>query len=231
MEQQGHSRVPAKFKSESGFNLGVWVWGQRQKKAHGAFNRPDRQQRLEALPDWSWIRPLADQRWEAGFAKLKQFLEQHRHSQVPFKYKTDDGFLLGRWVRWVRLNRFKLDPDRRRRLEALPRWSWATPRRGEAVWEDHFTELKQFAEREGHSSVPHYYRTQDGFKLGQWVAAQKVKFKKGKIGPDRQRHLEGLPGWVWQSQNNDPPPSPFVLRPVRARGRISKSLGEPDVGD
>jgi hypothetical protein len=198
--KQFPARIPVTFKTENGFDLGVWVTTQRQKKAYGEFNYPDRQQRLEALPGWSWApgADRAEERWEKGFANLKHFLNQHDHSEIPFHYKTDDGFLLGRWVSRVRLRQKTLDLDRTRRLEALPGWSWS--KTGKAVWGEHFADLKQYSEREGHSRVPFNYRTQDGFGLGQWVSTQRINFNKDRIAPDRRQRLEALPGWVWKTE-------------------------------
>ena len=152
------------------------------------------------MPGWSWV-PGTDKvesQWEKGFTYLKLFLEQRGHSQIAFHDKTDDGFRLGRWVQRLRMRQNTVDPDRRRRLEALPGWSWSSPDRLEAIWEERFANLKQYSEREGHSRVPYHYKTDDDFRLGQWVSSQRLKFSNDKIDPYRRQRLEALPGWVWK---------------------------------
>jgi hypothetical protein len=65
-KQHGHCRVTYHYKTDSGYPLGRWVSSQRRNKDT---MDPDRQQRLEALPSWSWD-VLSDQ-WEVGFSHLK----------------------------------------------------------------------------------------------------------------------------------------------------------------
>ena len=80
---------------------------------------PDRRQRLEALPGWSW--DVFSDKWEEGFSRLEEFAEHNDHCRVPFTYKSEDGYRLGSWVGKQRTSK---DPDRRKRLEAMPGWVW-----------------------------------------------------------------------------------------------------------
>jgi Helicase associated domain len=82
---------------------------------------PDRRQRLEALPGWCW-HALSD-RWKKGFSYLKEFSEREGHCRVPYSYKTNDGYRLGKWVNNRKNNKETMDSDRRQRLES-PGWSW-----------------------------------------------------------------------------------------------------------
>lgn len=83
----------------------------------------DRQRRLEELPGWTWD-PSAHQ-WEEGFDRLLEYVEHQGDACVPRYYKME-GFPLGKWV-VEQCNRHAkgiLTPDRKRRLEELPGWTW-----------------------------------------------------------------------------------------------------------
>ena len=189
-ERKGHCRVPNDFRTDDGYRLGVWVAVQR--KANDKLD-PDRRQRLEAMPGWSW-EVLAD-KWEEGFSYLKTFSDREGHCRVTMDYTTEDGHRLGQWVKIQRRTNDKMDPDRRQRLEALPGWSWDVLL---DKWEEGFSHLNQFSDREGHCRVPHSYKTNDGYRLGQWVVVQRRT--KHTINFDRRQRLEALPGWSWDAR-------------------------------
>jgi hypothetical protein len=169
--RQGHCRVSLGYKTDDNYRLGQWVTVQRTKEET---MEPDRRQRLEALPGWSW--DARSDRWEDGFSHLKQSSSRDGHCRVSNSYKTDDGYRLGRWVEKQRAQKNGMDSVRRQRLEALPGWAW-DPLSDQ--WEDGFSRLKRFSDREGHCRVSQSYRTDDGYRLGQWISVQRSK--KGTI--------------------------------------------------
>src|SRR5204863_226026 len=146
----------------------------------------DRRQRLEALPGWAWD-VLLDQ-WEEGFAYLQVFSEREGHCRVPATYKTEGDYSLGRWVVRQRENDRSMNVDRRQRLEALPGWSWDPLLE---QWEEGFSQLKQFSEREAHCRVPRHYKTGDGYPLGNWVHSRRNA--KDEMDADLQQRLLTLP--------------------------------------
>jgi Helicase associated domain len=150
----------------------------------------ERRQRLEALPGWSW--DARSDNWEEGCSYLKRFSDREGHCRVSNNYKTADGYRLGQWVRVQRSNKDTTDRERRQRLEALPGWSWEAR---SDKWEDGFSQLKQFSDREGHCRVPAIYRIDDGYRLGGWVNTQRNN--KEPMDPERRQRLEALPGWSW----------------------------------
>ena len=187
-DREGHCRVLQGYKTDGGYHLNSWVANQRMAKETMDI---DRRQRLEALPGWSWN--VFSDRWEDGFLSLKQFVNQKGHCQVPLNYKTSKGYRLGIWVTGQRKAKDTMSPDRRQRLEALPGWSW---NRFSDKWEEGFSHLKRFSDREGHCRVTRFYETEEGYPLGHWVSGQRTA--KDTMIPDRRQRLEALPGWVWR---------------------------------
>jgi hypothetical protein len=99
-------------------------------------------------------------------------------------------FHLGQWVRTQRTRKV-IPSDQRRRLDDLG-FDWKNPY--EAKWEEGFSRLQLFKEREGHCRVPLGYQ-ENGFRLGTWVGKQRAK--KDKLSDQRRRRLNEL-GFVWK---------------------------------
>ena len=60
-------------------------------------------------------------------------------------------------------------------------------------WEDGFSKLLEFKEREGHCRVPQRYKL-DEFSLGAWVPAQRET--KDSMSSERRQRLDDI-GFVW----------------------------------
>jgi Helicase associated domain len=84
--------------------------------------------------------------------------------------------------------------DLRKRLQKLPGWQW-TPR--DSRWYEGFRRLQKYIEENGHACPPQSYVTADGYRLGMWVATQRVNNAKKSLEPDLKDRLEKLPGWEW----------------------------------
>jgi hypothetical protein len=188
-EREGHSHVP-KIYVENGYQLGSWVSSQRRAYAKGRL-AADSIARLDSHPGWTW-HTRADL-WEEGFLHLCRFAEREVHTRVPALH-VEDGYRLGQWVNGQRTHykNGRLDRVRVDRVEALPGWTWDVPA---AKWEEGFSHLCRFAEREGHTHVPANH-SEDGYKLGTWVNGQRTAYGNGRLGSDRVVRLEALPGWT-----------------------------------
>lgn len=92
-----------------------------------------------------------------------------------------DGFPLGQWIRHQRLH--CTDPERRKKLEALPGWSWDID---SEKWNRGFELTKKYGVVRQQDEV-------EGYKLGIWQTNQRSKCKD----PERRKKLESLPDWAW----------------------------------
>jgi hypothetical protein len=192
VEHHGDARVPGSY-TINGYQLGTWVVTQRVVRTRGELSS-DRQRLLQDLSGWTWN--ILDAKWEEGFRRLQEYVEHHGDARVPSSYNVD-GYLLGRWVVKQRVAQAqgKLDPDRRCRLVALPGWSWDNRASG---WEEGFRRLVDYVEHYGDARVQKSHQV-DGYRLGVWVATQRKRYARGLLEPDRQRLLQGLSGWTWNT--------------------------------
>jgi superfamily II DNA or RNA helicase len=186
-KEYGHSRVPGRgYKCPDGFPLDRWVAFQRKKKDSLS---AERKAGLDSLGfDWD---PFATD-WEEGFEHLRAFRKEYGHCRVPAKYKSPNGYRLGGWVNARRQHQDTISAERKARLDSLG-FDWdpfATD------WEEGFGNLKKFLEREGHCRVAFGYKTDGGYRLGQWVGNRRSN--KDTMDANRRQRLEALPGWVWK---------------------------------
>ena len=106
---------------------------------------------------------------------------------------------MGQWVSVQRSGKDELTPERITRLESLKGWVWDIL---EFQWEEGFSYLKAYVEKEGHARVIGSYKTEDGYKLGQWVNRQRLAKKKNKLTSEKIIRLESLNGWVWGAHDS-----------------------------
>lgn len=192
--RERHAGVPAEH-VEDGVELGAWVGVQRSRQRRGGLDA-DRAARLRVLPGWSWD-PVADE-WEDGFAHLLAFLGRERHLNVPTHHIEADGYPLGSWVRSHRRRgggRRTMTAAQRRRLTAVPGWTFATPL--ETQWDRTCTALEAFAAREGHCRAARDHE-EDGVRLEVWCTQQRARYRRGELPEDRAARLAAIPGWSWQ---------------------------------
>ena len=110
-------------------------------------------------------------------------------------YRDEDGFRLGGWLVEQR-RKFEegtLSSKRARALETLG-VSFERPR--DAAWRRHFEALERRADATGLCDAPARLVTDDGLKLGQWVAKQRKLRREGLLDPDRERRLSAI-RFVW----------------------------------
>ena len=93
-------------------------------------------------------------------------INKEGHARVPRRYITPDGFKLGTWAAKKRARKEDLSAEQIQAFEHLNDWSWNLL---DSFFDDGYSHLESFIEKNKHALVPHDYITPDGFKLGGWV--------------------------------------------------------------
>ncbi|MDA9159820.1 Helicase associated domain protein, partial [Rhodobacteraceae bacterium] len=201
LDQNNHCFVEKDFITEDGWALGQWVSDQRNRYGKRQLEQI-RVSKLESLNSWMWNSKEA--KWEQNYRLVMIYVEEFGDALIPRRHKTDKGVGLGDWLFGQRKLKDRIEPRRKKMLEALPGWSWA-------VKIDKFSHnlqrLENYVAITGHSSPPAKYECPDGFKLGYWVSnlRQGRTYQKGKNSVSRKQKatLEALPGWSWAVKDSD----------------------------
>lgn len=130
-----------------------------------------------------------NERWERGFTALLKFRRREGHS-CPSRHHIESNFKLGDWVSVQRYRKKFLSTERKQRLDAIGFvWDWR-----DHLWEQNFSALLKFKQREDHCCVPTFHR-EGNLKLGWWVAIQRKK--KKQMSAERRKRLNEI-GFVWR---------------------------------
>jgi hypothetical protein len=186
-KREGHCLVP-KEHTEAGFRLGLWVANRRADYHKG---RLTPKQVLELGSQRGWIWSARRDSFVEAFRYLQRFVRWEGHARVPVDH-VEAGFRLGAWVHKRRAARDRMKDTHRRRLEALPGWSWNV---FESQWLEGLRHLRAYRKREGHALVPAQH-VEAGFRLGRWV--HHLRQRQGTLSKARRRQLEAIPGWKWR---------------------------------
>lgn len=189
------ARPPAAYVAPCGAKLGRWLADQRSLDKRGRL-APARRQQLELIGgDVSPLAAHAERRWRRACLSLWRFRRREGHAKVHRTFVDEDGFGLGGWLveQRRRYGEGSLPPKRARALETLG-VSFERPRA--RAWRIHFEALEARADATGRADAPARHVTEDGLKLGQWVAKQRRLKRKGTLAPARERRLSSI-RFVW----------------------------------
>jgi hypothetical protein len=197
----GHCNVPHSYSDH--INLYNWVAKQRTHyRLHvEGKTSPMTAFRIKALESlgFEWDIRIS---WENPLRELASYRKIHGHCYVPHNYSENTK--LANWVteqrKQYRLHREKkttpMTTSRIQELESLG-FEWKVYL---SAWEDRLGELADYRKTNGHCNVPQNYS--ENFKLGEWVAKQRKKYRlhvEGKTSPMttfRIQALESL-GFEW----------------------------------
>lgn len=193
-ERFGDLLVPAKYVTETGFPLGMWVAMMRQYRANqrSAIVTEERIAKLNEI-GMSWD-VISDQ-WERNYLEAVDYYREHGNLIVTKNYITPNGIKLGYWIAHLRINRKqgKLTDDQISRLNRIG-MAWDAD---EGRWRIGYEAALQYSREHGNLNVPAGYETKDGYRLGLWLNLKRRQYKKGTLAESQIQALEQL-GIRWE---------------------------------
>jgi len=198
-KNNGNCRVPLSYNDPDGFQLGSWVNRRRYEYGKGKLNKLQINQ-LEKISGWVWnaIDDLEQTQRIKFIQQLKKHIAKTRSSFASQKYSDDDGYAIGYHIYETRVKykKNKLNKEFIKELNSIEGWLWYISYTDEK-WENGFKYLCKYKEL-GNEGIPvNIYVSEDGFKLGNWVNHQRVKYRNGKLSEERIKRLESIKGWIW----------------------------------
>ncbi len=214
-EHYGNLLIPFDFKTNDGYtydengltNLGAWIVKQRMN-----FSRFSKE-RQQQLQDINFVlKPLEDQ-WQRNYKLAKAYYEHHGNLQVPFNFKTNDGFTydengdinLGTWLSTQRQNFANLSKERHQLLQSIG-FAFFAVNSLEERWQKKYELAKTYYEHYGNLEISQKFKTNDGYtydehgkvNLGAWISAQKIR-----TNPESKRgKLLAKIGMIWNITKN-----------------------------
>ena len=180
----GHLKISQQYKTKDGYKLGKWSGTQRSVKDSIT---PERKKLLD---DLGFIWDLLSQQWQEGYEALVAYKKEFGDTNVPYKYKTKDGYKLGAWRGMQLTNKDSLTSERKKLLDDLGViWDLLSQQ-----WQKNYESLITYKKEFGDTNVPYKYKTKDGFRLGIWLRHQREN--KDSLTPERKKLLDDL-GFVW----------------------------------
>ena len=197
--EHGSSNIPKRYTTPAGLSLGEWLTTQRRVRAGQIPGNLTEQQiaRLDSIGmEWG---NRNDAAWEHGLEEARKYRDQFGNLQVPAKYKTKDGYLLGAWITNARKRRNdgKLTEERIQKLDQLG-MTWNV---FDVRWEQGYAFAAAYVQEYGNLDVPRNYKTADGKSLGNWLMNQQKAYEQGGLSDDQIKRLETI-GMRWGNRND-----------------------------
>lgn len=140
--------------------------------------------------------------WDLMYEKATEYYKRNKHLEIPYRYRTDDGYSLGRWILTQKCVRAGETPgvlsrERIAKLDAIG-MVWNSYR--DLSWERNYAAARKYYDTFGNLNVVTRYVTESGLNLGAWLARlrdiRKNHSQQRYLTQDRIRALDEI-GMVW----------------------------------
>jgi hypothetical protein len=203
-DQTGDLNIPTQLITEDNLRLGEWLCEQRSLYRAGKLGK----ERKRTLEEWGIQWNVFQDRWDEMFTVAEAYFHEHGNLWVSPSYVSPDGTRLGGWIAQQRQ---KLDgkgrhsiltADQKRRLDEIGMvWDPYTLK-----WLNKYKLAEAFYKEHGHLNIPVAFITEDGEKLGMWMASQRQALRGNPnfvMTPERKQLLDAI-GMNWELKFTKP---------------------------
>lgn len=200
-QEQGHLRVPKRYKTADGYALGSWLATQRSVRAGQQYGRlsPERIAKLDKI-GMIWEDQYTAS-WNRYYAALTKYRQEHGDLDIPADYVTADGIRLGGFICNLRTARalgnrcVYLTEERIQKLDSLGMiWN-----KLDLLWERNYAACLEFYQEHRDLNIPVKYVSPNGLKIGVWL--QKIRRNRangnGRLSQEQIDRLNAI-GMVWE---------------------------------
>lgn len=140
--------------------------------------------------------------WDLMYEYAKRYYREHGNLEVPVRYRTEEGYGLGRWLLTQRKVRAGekygvLDINRIRKLDKIG-MIWGSYR--DLSWERYFAEARKYYDEHGNLNTNVNDVTDSGIRLGAWICQlrtyRKSAIQKKYLTEERIQALNRI-GMIW----------------------------------
>lgn len=203
-EKNGNLKIQKNYVTAQGLNLGMWLATQRRVYAGKVVGNLSQEQiqRLESI-GMDWENGM-DRKFREGIEALESYKCEYGDTDVNIRYKTDDGYALGRWVGNIRsaYKKGTLNPERKAQLDEIG-MIWDVK---EYRWNRSYEAVAEYYEAHGNLDIPSEYVDENGNCLSAWINSQKNAFhEKPNTTPLNETQIKKLEalGIQWTNKYED----------------------------
>lgn len=190
-EQNGDCNIPIDYVDANGMELGKWLSHQRENYRRGILDNVKIQQIEKFGVVWN---PMIQAEQEKRMLLVKYY-DEYGNINMP-KYTEYGGVHIWEWLQGKKKKYIKNELSKEE-IKFFEKhgivWDVFDER-----WQRGFDAAKKYYEKYGNLSISVKYVTDNNYKLGEWISAQRGKYKNNKL-TEQQIHKLNFIGMCWNS--------------------------------
>ena len=207
-KEYGNIDLPNDYLLDDGYNLGRFIYNQKQLKKQGKLS-DDRIQLFDELGiDWTIKEVKKNPSWDEMYRLANNYFNAYNNLDIKRNFVTldgininEDGYNLGRWVSRQRVSykNNKLSKEQITKLEIIGmKWNMEATYKS---WDESYQLALQYFIEYGNLNIKTDYITKCGYNLGAWIYLQRKNYIKEKLSEEQIEKLNII-GMIWNVSNN-----------------------------